>query len=91
MQKQLGLPGRVREKGKWERGWPSTGLFALNYLIIEYKIITIYGFDCFEKDNGHPRHYYNNKEKMKATYVHDPEKEKKWIEEKKIEGKIKEL
>jgi len=91
LQNELGLPGRVRKKGKWLRGWPSTGLLLLDYLIKHYDCVYIYGFDFFKQINGHPRHYYNNKEKMKVTYVHDSEKEKKWVYKKIKEGKIKEL
>jgi len=91
LQKKLDLPGRVRKNGKWLRGWPSTGLILLDYLIEQYECIYIYGFDFFKKINGHARHYYNNKEKMIATYVHDYDKERQWVDDKKKAGKIKEL
>ena len=90
LQKELSLPGRVVRKGlKVKRGWPSTGLIILNYLISQYPIVYIHGFDCFVKEGGEARHYYNSKEKMQNYYVHDSSKEKVWINKNIEGGKIK--
>jgi hypothetical protein len=92
LQNELELPGRVVKRGEMsKRGWPSTGLLILNYLLKYNKFVYIYGFDCFKKEGGDPRHYYNNKEKMITTYVHSEDKEKEWINKKILEGKIKEI
>lgn len=92
LQEELCLPGRkVGLGGGDHRGWPSTGLLILNYLTLIYPLVYIHGFDCFCVDGGSARHYYNNREKMQHYYVHNSDKEKKWIDEKIGEGKIKQL
>lgn len=68
--------------------WPSTGLLLLYYLLGEYDPIHIYGFDNFKGKNGVARHYYNNKEKIISWGVHECHKERSWIKNKILEGKI---
>lgn len=82
LQEKLNLPGRIVKKGyPSKRGWPSTGLLTLNYLLNEYSEIYIYGFDCFDKKgNKYAKHYYNNDD-MTQCYVHDTNKEKQWLNE----------
>jgi hypothetical protein len=90
LQNELGLPGRKRRAdGTYQRGWPSTGLLALNYLLKEYKCIYIYGFDHFREIDCFPRHYYKNKEKMERTGVHMGHLEREWIQSRLTENKFK--
>ena len=92
LQKLMGLPGRVSGKpGKTTRGWPSSGLICLDYLIKQYKVVYVHGFDYFKKIEGYPRHYYNNKEKMNTTYVHKRDIEKKWVKDRIEEGKLRKI
>jgi hypothetical protein len=92
LQQELKLPGRVVKRGLAEkRGWPSTGLLILNYLIDKFETVYIHGFDCFKKEEGFSRHYYNNKERMSITHVHREDKEKEWIDKNIESGKLKTL
>jgi hypothetical protein len=86
LQRTLKQPGRARVGDK---RWPSTGLLVLDYLIKEYKIVYLHGFDCFKKIKGSPRHYYNNKERIKRCFAHDQSKELGWIESNVRQGKLK--
>lgn len=90
LQNELGLPGRVidRKRFKHKRGWPSSGLILLSYLLTKFETIYIHGFDFFKDVEGSARHYYNNKEKMEVTHVHNGQKEENWVNEKIKEGKI---
>jgi hypothetical protein len=53
LQNLLDLPGRIVKKGKKPiRGWPSSGLIVLYYLLIHrFETIYIHGFDNFVKIN----------------------------------------
>jgi hypothetical protein len=90
LQTELKLPGRKVKKGvKAQRGWPSTGILVIDFLLKTHEVIYIHGFDFFQKENGYPRHYYNKIEKMTVTHVHDSNKEKEWVNQKVRDGRIK--
>ena len=95
LQKELNLPGfkNIRKNGKRKkiRGWPTTGIMVLNFLLKEYSTIYIHGFDFFKKVDGKARHYYNNLEPVGQLGSHNSKKEKKWIEKKIKNYKIKRL
>ena len=91
LQKELGLPGRKQTKKGIRRGWPSSGLILLDYLLKEHQLIYIHGFDHFRHIGKAPRHYYNNMEKMQVTEVHRGHKEEQWINKKIEEGRIRRL
>lgn len=95
LQKELKLPGfkNIRKNGKRKkiRGWPTTGIMVLDYLLKQYSIVYIHGFDNFKKINGKARHYYNNLEPVGQLRSHDSEKEKEWIEKKIKNNRIKRL
>ena len=77
------------KNNKWgiKEGWVSSGIMVLNYFLLRYAKIYIYGFDFFSTDkNGRPNHYY---EKDIITYkMHNGEREKGWVFKQINKGKI---
>jgi len=72
-----------RSKNRSRRGWPTSGLIALNYFLTKYKVVFIHGFDHFYGEN----HYFNN-EKM-FSFIHNiKKKEAAWVKNKIKEGKV---
>lgn len=73
-------------------GWVSAGLMVIAHFVENYKNpIYIYGFDNFEKKDGHPRHYYNNEEPLPTSVMHKGDREKQWIQRRIDSGKIRVL
>lgn len=92
LQNELNLPGlRGFDGSRKARGWPSTGVLVLNYLIKLHGVVYIHGFDCFKKEDGFSRHYYNGKEKMRPTIVHKENVEREWINKKVEQGQLRYL
>ena len=88
LERQMGLSGTRVNKGNRVGGWPSSGLILLYYLLTSHKPIYIHGFDYFMPVDGKPRHYYNNKEEIKAK-SHNSKEEKKWIENQIRKGRLR--
>lgn len=90
LQEEMGLSGRTKDdkQKKLIKGWPSTGLITLYFLLKRYKEVYIYGFDYFREEEGASRHYYNGKEIINS-HVHNSSVEEKWVRTKIKENRIR--